>query len=187
MPSAEGQGTHGGSLPLFVMETDVPRHPAEQPSIRRTYRDRLHAHLVLTGTLRESLLELLSRPAAPPPLQHWITTILDQNREQERQVAHLLRTHGEKPRNDSDTLSGLLDTVVTCFPSGDVPVHLLGMMLDIAGCIARLRTSLALLLLLAEKLSLTEDAAILTELRQNSRNASRSLKEVLPALLTDED
>ncbi|MCX5618398.1 DUF892 family protein [Bombella sp. TMW 2.2543] len=171
---------------LPAMEKDVPRHSAETSSIRLTYLERLHAHLVLTGTLRESLLELLSRPDAPLPLQHWITTILDQNREQERQVAHLIRTHGEKPRNGSDTLSGLLDTVVTCFPSGDVPTHLLGVMLDIAGYIARLRTSLALLLLLAEKLSLTTDATILTELRQNSKNASRSLKEVLPALLTDE-
>ncbi|MCX5614548.1 DUF892 family protein [Bombella saccharophila] len=163
----------------------MPRSFAKSSPIAALYIERLHEHLGLTSIVREYLLELLSRPAAPPTLQHWITTILEQNKEQERQISHRLRQHGEKPRNESDTLSGLLDTVVTCFPTGEQATHLLGVMLDIAGYLARLRTSLALLLLLAEKLSLAEDAAILTQLRHNSQNASRSLKEVLPALLDE--
>ena len=163
----------------------MPRSFAKSSPIAALYIERLHEHLSLTSIVREYLLELLSHPAAPPTLQHWITTILEQNKEQERQISHRLRQHGEKPRNEPDTLSGLLDTVVTCFPTGEQATHLLGVMLDIAGYLARLRTSLALLLLLAEKLSLAEDAAILTQLRHNSQNASRSLKEVLPALLDE--
>ncbi|MUG05463.1 hypothetical protein GM556_07935 [Bombella sp. ESL0378] len=128
----------------------MPRSFAKSSPIAALYIERLHEHLSLTSIVREYLLELLSRPAAPPTLQHWITTILEQNKEQERQISHRLRQHGEKPRNESDTLSGLLDTVVTCFPTGEQATHLLGVMLDIAGYLARLRTSLALLLLLAE-------------------------------------
>lgn len=161
----------------------MPRHPVETHPVHATYLERLHNHMLLIGTLREGLLELLSRPEAPTALQHWITTILEQNRQQERQVNQLLQQHGEPPHHEHNTVSTILNTVVSCFPTGEVHPHLLGAMLDIAGYIARLRTSLALIILLAEKLSLSEDAAALATLRQNSKNASRSLKEVLPSLL----
>ncbi|GBQ05120.1 DUF892 family protein [Saccharibacter floricola] len=154
-------------------------------ALTETYIDHLHAHTLLTESLRENLLEALSRPEAPKTLQQWITTILEQNRQQARHINRMLRQHGEKPRDDHDTVSSMLDTMVSCLPPGQTPHHLLGVVLNLAGAIARQRTSLALLRLLAEKQGLDRETQTLSELRQMSKNASRDLKEVLPSLLDE--
>lgn len=154
-----------------------------RPAITETYIERLHAHTVLTESLRENLLEALSRPEASDALQQWITSILEQNRQQARNINHILRHHGEKPRDDHETVSSVLDTMVSCLPPGTIPPHLLGVVLNLAGAIARQRTSLALLQLLAEKQAFKDEADCLAGLRQISKNAARSLKQVLPSLL----
>lgn len=156
---------------------------ALRSALEATYIERLHAHTILTESLRETLLEALSRPEASDALQQWITSILEQNRQQARDINRILRQHGEKPRDDHETVSSVLDTMVSYLPPGDLPPHLLGVVLNLAGAIARQRTSLALLQLLAEKQRFNDETRILAELRQISKDAAKSLKQVLPSLL----
>lgn len=160
------------------------RHTQPASPLRQTYIERLHAHLALTASLRESLLETLARPDAPEVLHGWITDVMEQNRLQARYITHILRhDYKEKPRDEHETVSHVLDVMVSSFPTGEAPLHILSVILNLAGDVARRRASLALLLLLAEKLSLSEDVAQFSHFRSQSRDSTDKLKQALPALL----